>query len=1563
MQEQIVANESDLSGNTAEPGSPAVAVSADEAVAVAAEVAAPAATVSAEPDSRSEDGPFYDGPSPPPTYVVGIGASAGGLEAMERLFGALPADTGMAYVVLQHLSPDFKSLMKELLERFTPMPAVPVFDHVELQPNTIYLLTPNKDMVIEGNRLIAYDRPAGKQLNMPISLFFRALAAEWGEKAVAIVLSGTGSDGSAGVMDVREAGGLVLAQSEQTCRFDGMPRSAIETGCVDAVLPPEEMPAALKAYAANRRVSPTLRGVTTEVEPGEGIPAILHQLRSVYDIDFNYYKPATILRRIERRVALHPEHITVEEYGRRVAADVGELDLLYKDLLIGVTRFFRDPEAFGVLRDHVVPKILDRLPEEEEVRIWVCGCSTGEEAYSIAILFLEGFEQRARPVRIKILATDLHRESLQTAAEGLYPETSFTEIPIELREKYFIEQSDRSYRVTANLRKALIFSEHNLLRDPPFTRIDLVSCRNLLIYLGNTAQTRAIASFHFALKVNGYLLLGASEGLGDLSGEFDTLDRHWKVYRKLHENRLLNDLRQPLAYESARQPRSALQGAGDLRLGRAYDALLAHFVPSGILVNDRNEAVHVFGDASRFLRPPSGRVNAEILNMLDGHLRIAVMTALRNAKQGKASIAYHGVHVQVDDEDFDLDLEVHPLYDKASSNTFYMLQFRPCDRLAPVSASVMPDASIDIDRATYTQMQLLENELQRTRESLQSTIEELETSNEELQATNEEMLASNEELQSTNEELHSVNEELFSVNAEHELKIQELNQVTSDLNNLIRSTELATLFIATDFSIRLFTPLATEIFPLMPQDIGRSLRHFTPAAPDPELFPDLERSLRERAGSERTVVWPGDRTFLRRITTYQDTNKVFAGLVLTYVEITESTRLNRELGRNKMRLETIVQTNPNGLMVAGADGKILMANPALAKMFGYTEAELVGAEVDLLVPDALRAAHTKHRAVFVTEPRARPMGPGRALRGRRADGTEFPIEVALSSFISEGELFVQATVVDISDRVAAEKAVREGMQSKARLASIVASSDDAIIGCDLEGNITSWNAAAEALFGFPLSDALARSVAVLFASDRRAAQALAMADLAAGKSLKNLETVLLDRDGRELDVAVTESPVYDDLGQIVGVSMIVRDIAEQKRTADELARYRDQLEALVESRTGELRVVNAQLAEALSRAESATRAKSAFLANMSHEIRTPLNAVIGITHLLKRSQVSPQQLDWLRKVEDAGQHLLETVSQVLDLSKIEAGKFVLAQRSVDAQELVRSVAAMLQERAADKGLEIRHRSTGVPALLIGDPTCVKQALLNYVSNAIKFTETGWIEIRASVAEDQAEHCLVRFEVEDTGIGIAPSAQARLFSAFEQADTSTTRKYGGTGLGLAITRRFAELMGGGAGVESAPERGSCFWFTARLARPPAGIQAPQVVEPVVAQRDFSGLKALLVEDEPVNRMLAREFLTDLGMVVESATNGREAVEKVQGQTYDLIFMDIQMPVMDGLEATRRIRGMENSGAVPIIAMTANAFSDDHDRCIEAGMNDFIAKPFHPDKLYETISRWVTASVWP
>ncbi|HQD55900.1 MAG TPA: chemotaxis protein CheB [Candidatus Competibacteraceae bacterium] len=1360
-----------------------------------------------------------------PSFVVGIGASAGGLEAIERLFRAMPTDTGMAFVVIQHLSPDFKSLMPELVGRFTTMTAIPVEDNVVVQPNTIYLLRPKKDMVIEGNLLIAHDRPIEKALSLPINTFFRSLAAQWQEKAIAIVLSGTGSDGSAGIMDVREAGGLVLVQSEQTSRFDGMPRSAIETGCVEAVLAPEDMPAALKAYAENRLIAPPSTVTHIGSEPAPGIPAILHRLREVYGIDFNYYKPNTITRRIERRVALHPEHISIEEYSNRVGQDPAELDLLYKDLLIGVTRFFRDPEAFKELEHSIAPQVIDRASDDEELRLWVCGCSTGEEAYSIAILFLEELAARERRIHLKVLATDLHRKSLQTASEGIYPESSFSEMPPEVKEKYFLELPSGNYRVTANLRKVLIFSEHNVLKDPPFTRIDLVSCRNLLIYLENAAQIRAIASFHFALKIGGYLFLGSSEGLGDLAPEFSVESHHWKLYRKLRENRQLNNLRLPLIHE----PRHAYPGmaaATDLRLGRAYESLLAQYVPNGILLNDRNEALHIFGTASRYLSPPTGKISSDVFSLLQGHLRIAAMTALRNAQQQNVPVTYRGVHHRVGDTEWNLDIKVTPLRDSVANITHYMLQLTEAPDPLQKKAETIETIANDDGGSHASQVEWLESELQRARESLQSTVEELETSNEELQATNEELLASNEELQSTNEELHSVNEELYSVNAEHEAKIQELNTVTSDLHNLIRSTELATIFIDADCAIRLFTPLATEIFPLVAHDIGRNLRHFTPMSPDEHLFADIKQALDDRINVERVIPWCGDKTFLRRITPYQDNNKMFSGLVLTYVDITQTSLLSRELERHRRWLEVIISSNPSGLLACDQSGVIIMVNPAFEKMFGYTQGELTGKTVEILLPESTQTHHVQLRKQYMLEPYSRSMGRNMDMQGRRKDGALFPIEISLAPFECDNERFVQATVVDTTERT---------------------------------------------------------------------------------------------QQTKELDA------------------------------------YRNRLEELVESRTRELE--SAKLA-----AEAANRTKSTFLANMSHEIRTPLNGILGFVHLL-RSNATPEQREKLDKIVRSSNHLLSLIDDILDLSKIEIGKLSLRNINFFLPNVIHAALDIIRESVTTKGIKLLVQLSGLPKHLCGDPTRLLQVLVNYLGNAVKFTERGNITLKGRVLEETQTDYLIRFEVSDTGIGMTQEQQKRIFAVFEQADGSINRKYGGAGLGLAINRHIARLMGGEVGVESTPKQGSTFWITMRMDKNLSGTvetKAQSIEETKSAIRLLSahyGKRILLVEDDPINQEVARLVLEQESLHPDVASNGIEAVRMAMQNQYDLVLMDIQMPEMDGFEATQAIRKLKDYASVPIIAMTANAFDDDKNQCLSAGMNDFIAKPVVPELLFEVLNRWL------
>lgn len=1365
----------------------------------------------------------------PPTFVVGIGASAGGLEAVEAFFRSMPSDSGMTFVVIQHLSPDFKSLMKELLARFTNMPMISVMDDVVIQPNTVYLLAPKKDMVIEADRLITIDRPSEKRLSLPINQFFRSLAAAWGDRSIGIILSGTGSDGSSGIMDIRENGGLVLVQSLESSRFDGMPRSAINTGCVDLILPPESMPDAIRAYAKNPHLEADYGGGNrAEVSAPEGIPTILQCLKDVYDIDFNYYRPGTITRRVERRVLLHPEHLSVAEYGQKVKSDPQELAQLYKDLLIGVTRFFRDPEAFRILANQIIPGILESRMNDTEVRVWVCGCSTGEEAYSIAILFLEAFEAYHQIARIKILATDLHRESLQIAADGCYSESSLEEMPKELREKYFIEQPSGLFRVTANLRKVLIFSEHNLLKDPPFTKLDLVSCRNLLIYLETAVQQRAIAAFHFALKVGGTLLLGHSEGVGDLTPEFDIVDKRWKLFSKVRENRFLADLRLPLHNENIRTPRvTASATIGDPALGRVYDNLLNIFIPDGILVNHRNEAVHVFGNARNYLNPPSGRVRPDIFTMVEGHLRIAFMIALRNAQQQNVRASYRGIQVRRGEKISEIDLEVVPIVDDTGRTQHYMLLLKECEPLAlPTAISNLHSQLLDRGRLSnqaISHVENLESELLRVRESLQTTIEELETSNEELQATNEEMLASNEELQSTNEELHSVNEELYSVNSEHEAKIQELNQVTSDLNNLIRSTELATIFIDQHWEIRLYSPVATQIFPLLPQDIGRSIQHLTPLEPDPTLKDDLQQVFDTQKMHECTIPWGNRRSYLRRITPYQDANNNFAGLVITYIDVSETTSL-------KARIRAIFNSSPNGMLLINGDTqKIEMCNPCVEKIFGYEQDELLGHDIDFLVPKKLRMQHSKNIQNYLEHPIGRPMGVNREVWGQRKDGSTFPAEVSLNPLLDSENHAVHVTIVDITNR---------------------------------------------------------------------------------------------------------------------------------RQAQDELVRAK--LEA-----------------------EAANLAKSQFLATMSHEIRTPMNGILGMAQLMQELDISSEERqEYSQVILKSGRHLMNLLNEILDLSKVEAGRLVLDNQKFDPLTILQEVEALFRAPVDVKGLKIfsEWRNPDRAHEYIADPMRMRQMLTNLVSNAVKFTQHGSIIIVGEQLETTPSDALLRFTVTDTGIGIPRDRQSEIFSPFYQVDGSNTRQYQGSGLGLSIVRKLALLMGGDAGFISEVGRGSTFWFTFKATFPRSASNTPSLLqgdEPLADVLEKNSLAAapfhagekkhiLIVDDEQANAKVLETILVRMGLSCSTVADGEQAVQVVctQHDRYHTVIMDCQMPVMDGMEATRRIREWETQHQmkrVPIIALTANAFSSDRQACLDAGMDDFMTKPFDILNLQVKLEHWLISSL--
>lgn len=954
-------------------------------------------------------------------FVVGIGASAGGLEALEQFFEHVPEDSRLCFVVVQHLSPDFKSMMDELLARRTQIPIVRVEDGIELRPNAIFLMPPRKEMIQSAGRLFLTDKDPSQGFALPIDRFLRSLAQDSGSRSIGVILSGTGSDGSRGIRDIHEAGGLVVAQSEESAKFDGMPRSARETGLVDLVLPPADMPDAILKLARMRR-NPEGVGGDEQTVPEVGLQAIFRVLRAEYGIDFSQYKPSTVTRRVERRLLLN-QSMDVEQYVELLSENSAELNQLYKDLLIGVTQFFRDREAFHRLAVEELPRLLSSVSDDQEFRVWVAGCATGEEAYSLAILIHEQLAATNRHPTVRIFATDAHRASLDLASAGVYSEESMSAVSPQRREQFFVRRGD-GFQVVPHIRKMIVFAPHDLLKDAPFTRLDLVSCRNMLIYLQPSAQKKVLSLFHFGLKAGGALFLGPSESPGDLSDEFEPVDDHWKLYRKRRDVRLRPDFRLLLPSGPPQRPRitapfGATSAASDRLQQVVYDRLLEEHLPPSFLINDRKELVHTFGQAGKHLRVKDGRATTQLLDMVDSELKMILLGALARAEKQLVPVVFTGIRVPAEDGgDMLMRLTVKPLHDRISGLTSYLILLEDMGLPAPPR----DEAAIDMRAASREQVQALEQELGHTRENLQAMIEEQESSNEELQATNEELVASNEQLQSTNEELHSVNEELYTVNAEYQHKIEELTQVTADLENLLLATDVGILFLDRNLCIRRFTPRVAKLFNLLPQDIGRSINNFTNSLNEP-LVESLQEVLRTGHAIEREIRDRDGNCYFLRILSYRISATALDGVVLSLIDISPLKKAEARL----RHLSAIVESNADAIIGKDLEGHIVSWNRGAEAMFGYSESEVIGRDTRFLYPrdsaeqfDEVLAAIRSGRSV--TQERQR----------QRRDGTVIDVLHTVSPIVdTDGRLVGVSTISrDITDRKRSEQAIQATIRNR-----------------------------------------------------------------------------------------------------------------------------------------------------------------------------------------------------------------------------------------------------------------------------------------------------------------------------------------------------------------------------------------------------------------------------------------------------------------------------------------------------------------------------------------------------
>lgn len=771
------------------------------------------------------------------TQIVGIGASAGGLEAIKDFFKHVNVDSGYSYVVIQHLSPEYKSMMSELLGNQTDIPVQVAEQGMEPKPDHIYLIPPSKNLRLKAGKLQleSQDRSSDK-VNLPIDLFFASLADELGDKAVGVVLSGTGSDGTMGARKLKESGSLVIAQKPDTARFDGMPKSIVNNNLADYVLDIEEMGHVISEYFKH----PALRmSQTLEEQAGdsgqlmEPLGQIFGAIKARFKTDFSVYKTATVTRRIQRRISI-TRSADLAEYSDLVARDSEEQRSLFNEILIGVTSFYRNGEVFDALFEKYLREYL-RERRNQEIRIWVPGCSTGEEAYTITMIALEICAQESINADIKVFATDIDQQALAKASNGTYSESIATDLPGELLVKYMKKNADH-YTVSRQVRERVVFARHDVISDPPFTRIDLISCRNMLIYLQQEIQNQVLHAFNFSLKAKGLLLLGNSESLGDSQTYFKTLHSKYKLFESIGLNQRTSITSQrlrspstgsssiPQMYSSLPTGSAERRASEELKvIDNALDALTPNHLGFTVIVNQESEVLRIIGDSSRYMTSITGRPNFEIGKMLTQDLSIPVMSGLSRVFRTGKEASYSNVVVRNKSETMKVAINIVPVTMGSGHASFAAVVISEVKQKGQSSEA----AEYDVELESINRINELEQELQFSRENLQATIEELETSNEELQATNEELLASNEELQSTNEELQSVNEELYTVNYEYQSKLEEMNTLNSDNDMLLKAMEMAVVYLDEQLRVRRFTSLATRIFNIIMHDVGRPFEHIS----------------------------------------------------------------------------------------------------------------------------------------------------------------------------------------------------------------------------------------------------------------------------------------------------------------------------------------------------------------------------------------------------------------------------------------------------------------------------------------------------------------------------------------------------------------------------------------------------------------------------------------------------------------------------------------------------------------------------------------------------------------
>jgi len=1539
--------------------------------------------------------------------VVGIGASAGGLDALERFFSHVPAESGLIYVVIQHLAPHHVSMLAQLIGRHTQMPVVEASDGTRAEVDHVYVIQPGTLLGITGGSFCV--TTIGVERHGQIDAFLRTLAEDQGDRAVGIILSGSGTDGTEGLRAIKAHGGLSLAQAPETATYPNMPKSAIDAHVVDRVVRVDEMPELLLERA--RRVSeprdggPTPPTSTVAPAPAVAIPAagatipsddelaesidrICELVQRATGHDFSHYKRGTVLRRLRRRVQQRGSS-SMADYIELLGKDAQEPELLAKDLLIGVTHFFRDPEAFKFLEQHVVPQILSSTLSGEGVRIWVPGCASGEEAYSIAILLRERLAGVRAAPPVQIFGTDIDSDAIVEARQARYPAEIAQHVSSDRLARFFT-RDDSSYLVGKAVREMCIFSEHSLIRDPPFLGLDLISCRNVLIYLNADLQEKLVPLFHYALKRGGYLFLGPSEGLTGHPELFDTLDKRFRVFRRVEPltrpavnfpftGRMAPRISPPAPLASAAVP------AQQQSVNTAFERLvLQEYAPPSAVVNGRGDVICVAGLTGRYLQPPAGILTTNILDITHSSLRIELRTALHTSSRTGKKVVRSDVQVDVDGSPRRLRLTVRPLPGVKQQDLFAVV----LEDRAGISEAEEREPSEVPAQGTEGEsaMEQLESELRSTRANLRATIEELESANEELKSSNEELLSTNEEMQSANEELQSsqeelksVNEELSTVNTELGRKVDELAQANSDLQNLFSSTDIATLFLDAELRFTRFTPAAKKLFRLIEADVGRPLSDLAPRFVDLDLDADVREVLRTLRPLERQVeTVDGHSWYLVRIFPYRTVENVIAGAVITLADITRVERAKQAVRASEEKYRTLFQSIDEGLCVIEVlfdaaneprDFRYLEVNPAFEKQTGIARA--IGRTMREIAPEHEEHWFQAYGQVARTGEPMRFERPAMALE-RYYDVYAFRIgapeqrQVAvLFSDITErkrGEIERERVLEELRDAQKQLSADLDGMSrilkvgamflEEGHLESVLGEIVDAAIaitGADF-GNIQLIDAAGD------LKIVAQRGFSeqwLNFWDDVRTGQG------ACGTALERKERVIIEdveqspvfqgkpalEVQREACVrAVQSSPIIGRGGEPLGMLSTHyrkpwRPDSRELRLIDLLVR---QVADIIEWVQGEaVRLTNARLIEA-------DRRKNEFIGMLSHELRNPLAAMRNSIHILDSAAAGTEQALRAQAVLHRQiDHLTRLVEDLLDITRLTSGKFRLQRETLDLDELAQRVVEDYRPAFDEAGIALHTRASPSKVWVSGDRTRLSQAIGNLLQNVLKFTPRGG-EATVSVARSGGQAML---RVEDTGLGIAPEILPRLFEPFTQADRTLERSRGGLGLGLAVVKGLLELHGGTIRAASeGPGKGAQFTISLPLeaAGPPEVPSEPSPSAEVVSRR------VLIIEDNRDAADTLHEALELSGHVAAVAETGSEGIDMVRTFKPDVVLCDIGLPGMNGYEVARALRKDPALAPLTLIALSGYAGSGDIEKSMQAGFDRHLVKPIGIDALIRVLA---------